>query len=402
MLGALALISHPWELIKSSYMLNVDVTRYGFTWGTIDCLLAGRPDISPAYARILVTLVTPVMVAACFRLLWLALGAARAKRGGGESSDESSDGDSSSGRSLSEAWASAKECHSTYYWLSDWEVLLYYYGACISSILSLYSCQGVDVVGSGTSYRAMLGATSWMGYWEADMDQQCFVGSHLLMALLLGLPALLWYGLYLPGSAMGYLYRHRGLRNQLTFRKMNGVMYTSFRRRCFLWSAVIFGRQLLLNSGPQVLVYFGSSIQLVTFAGVLTAFILAQLAYLPFTDLVANLLELVTMCTVLFTAYAALVIDTYHYMHGFVSAELTRAISAIIIVGNSLVMLATGRFLLFGALDYLRDLDVRELVAHKAQLVAAVLGRWRLRSSRMPAQRQGKQLQQHMLERGQS
>lgn len=119
---------------------------------------------------------------------------------------------------------------------------MYYYPGVTSSLLSIFSCMRLDVVPvaisdveSGTtllgSYAQYLIATQ--SYWTEDLSQVCFDGSHLVLALALGIPGLLLFSI---GSPLVLVYILRSYRKRiikgtrdLDQRKEYGLLVAPYR-----------------------------------------------------------------------------------------------------------------------------------------------------------------------------
>jgi hypothetical protein len=351
MLGLLALVYRPWELMESTFVSGVDVTRYSFTWASSDCLFTEMSGEYRSMARVLATLLVPLLLMGVFQLMWLALGAYRVGHpsSSGRLPEEQGEG---GGR-----WEGALKTMQQHGKLSSWQVLVYFYPSCISSILSVFSCKNLDVGAGTATYHRFLQAASLSGYWVEDYSMPCFTGQHLAFALAAGVLFLICYAFFLPGVNLLYLYQNHEKLHHPAFSMVNGVMYNSFRSRYYLWSGLTFARLFLLTAAPQLLLYFGSTTQLVAFILVLTVFTLVHLAYLPYRDRSTNLLHLLTLQAVLATAYAALVVDVQVARLGYVPPAVKSALNVLVIFINAGVIAALVLQIFVGAVDFVIQAD---------------------------------------------
>ena len=99
-----------------------------------------------------------------------------------------------------------------------------FFPSVVSSLFSIFSCFTGDKGDSGAADVAWLGLPASLSFgrpgdwWQMDMDQQCFQGSHRVLALALGVPGLLLVAAGIPAACAWWLSYNRHLLQEPQFK----------------------------------------------------------------------------------------------------------------------------------------------------------------------------------------
>ena len=104
------------------------------------------------------------------------------------------------------------------------------YPSITRSILQMFSCHQIR----GRSYLI------------ADVDENCFQGRHLALALGMGVPCVLLYVIGMPLAALAMLWRNKGrLHSRRTLFKL-GIFYVGYSESQWYWEAAVVLRKTLV------------------------------------------------------------------------------------------------------------------------------------------------------------
>jgi hypothetical protein len=93
-------------------------------------------------------------------------------------------------------------------------------------------------------------------YLIADFEEECFVGRHLTIALIMGLGQIALYAIGLPLLTYVFLWRHRHELDKHVVRFRYGLFFAGFRRERYYWECIVALRKeaivVLAVFGPQM------------------------------------------------------------------------------------------------------------------------------------------------------
>ena len=142
------------------------------------------------------------------------------------------------------------------------------YPSLCTNAFSIFSCKKIGI------YEYLL----------IDLDQQCYVGKHLVMVFAVGLPQLLIYTLGLPVLVLMFLLRNKNkLAKKATLTRW-GLYYRSYRRERFYWEIVITSRKIIVCMISILGRSMGPVRQLHTGLLVLLGYLVAEIVAQPYKE----------------------------------------------------------------------------------------------------------------------
>eukprot|EP00898_Chlorokybus_atmophyticus_P002171 jgi/Chlat1/2955/Chrsp2S04688 len=140
----------------------------------------------------------------------------------------------------------------------------------VSNIVSIFACRRVDHDISSDRYYQNAIAQGY--YWQQDLNEQCFAGTHLKHVLIIGVPGLLFYCLLIPGGVILWLWHKKRSLNKAHVVGALGVLYQQYRPTWFFWDGVLLLQKYLLIINSILLDKFGAQLQIsIAFAIILAS-----------------------------------------------------------------------------------------------------------------------------------
>ncbi|CAG9325839.1 unnamed protein product [Blepharisma stoltei] len=161
----------------------------------------------------------------------------------------------------------------------------------IETLFSIFSCREIN---SGE-------------YWlNIDLDIQCWDFDHIFYSYLIILPAILIWGVIIPGLWLIKLIRYKDRLQDTRVKLRYGFICSGYSKEFFYWEFVILYCKITLISFSVFLSNISISVQALAVTILLIFFIFLQIKNKPFTDKVLNDMELFSKATLLITICAGL------------------------------------------------------------------------------------------------
>ncbi|KAG2444135.1 hypothetical protein HYH02_009075 [Chlamydomonas schloesseri] len=117
--------------------------------------------------------------------------------------------------------------------------------------LSVFTCYGIDptpasAIAKGQMFWDRFLATWKYGYWIRDLQQECYTGQHLSVAVPIGITAVCLFCIVPPLLSFVLLWRRRNELSNPEVVKVFGFMYNRYKPAFWWWGSVLMLQQLLL------------------------------------------------------------------------------------------------------------------------------------------------------------
>mmetsp|Transcript_10898 Transcript_10898/g.21305 ORF Transcript_10898/g.21305 Transcript_10898/m.21305 type:complete len:1423 (-) Transcript_10898:160-4428(-) len=143
-------------------------------------------------------------------------------------------------------------------------------------------------------------------YLDVDLSIKCFDKLHLITSLSVALPAIIIWGLGVPGIILSYLFRNRKSLDDITMKCRFGFLYNGFKKSHFYWEFLIIYRKMLIIS---LVVFMGSgssASQALTINLALMSMLFMQYKGRPYSSKKLNRMELIAILAASITIYCGL------------------------------------------------------------------------------------------------
>ena len=166
-------------------------------------------------------------------------------------------------------------------------------------------------------------------YWVSGLLVRCWEGRHLTFALTLALPAIVIWGVGLPGVILGSIVRHRKKLRDISVKIRYGFLIKGYADSRYYWEFIIIYRKLLIIGIATFLSRIAKMTQALIALSVLVLSLVLQHHYKPYSHLSLNSMEqrsiLVSIATIFFGLY---------FLDGSLSAGLQNFFFAVILGAN--------------------------------------------------------------------
>ncbi|GAX80519.1 hypothetical protein CEUSTIGMA_g7957.t1 [Chlamydomonas eustigma] len=203
-------------------------------------------------------------------------------------------------------------------------VLFFLYPGTTISLMGLYQCPCAD--NGGGLYSEF--AIDKNCYYYLDYETVCYQGPHLYMALILGVPGVLFFSLGVPIVSAWFLRLNRYKHNRLDFASRYGFLYQDYTKTSYAWESAIMLRKLLVVVVSVFLTDIFQA-QLMTLNVIIVAALALQIFFKPYKAARMNLLEANSLICAAITFYTSSV-----FMVPGLSPMTQNGLSIIILVVN--------------------------------------------------------------------
>ena len=168
------------------------------------------------------------------------------------------------------------------------------------------------------------------GYWLIDsLDIPCWTYKHIQMVLLVSLPSILLWVLFVPLTVFIIMLKRRKLLTTDYNRVVFGFLFNGYKSDTFFWEFVILYRKILMICVSVFLNQVSTMVQALTIIFVLFIALYLQYSLKPYKIKQLNFMELEAVTTATLTIYCGL-----YYLSGGIGEYLQTLLFVFILGGN--------------------------------------------------------------------
>ncbi|KXZ55163.1 hypothetical protein GPECTOR_3g310 [Gonium pectorale] len=214
-------------------------------------------------------------------------------------------------------------------------IFFFFYPSVVQSLMTIFKCKEVDLP-SENPLASGLGLVT-DSVWSQDFGQSCYKGSHMGLAMGLGVPGVVLIAIGWPIiSALLMTHKLPGMKRIKFTESMTSFFLADFKKDYVWWESVVMLRKLAIAA--IVTFVDGSTsagVQLLLVVCIIAMAMGVHLMSMPYEHTYTNNLELTSLATLLFTLYFSL----YFSFSGSITDGGRVAISIIILVINICMVL---------------------------------------------------------------
>jgi hypothetical protein len=127
-----------------------------------------------------------------------------------------------------------------------------------------------------------IGPKKW--YFSVDLQVECYIGYHLTMVLLVGVPKVLLYIFGLPILGLYIMYQNHEKRSEAKIKYRYGLLYSGYRPGMLYWEVVTAFRKVFVAGLAVLASDIGVSMQIHVGMFVLMVFLCSHLTLKPYVE----------------------------------------------------------------------------------------------------------------------
>eukprot|EP00198_Chlamydomonas_reinhardtii_P008120 XP_001697457.1 predicted protein [Chlamydomonas reinhardtii] len=188
-------------------------------------------------------------------------------------------------------------------------IMFFYYPSVVQSLMTIYNCISVDSAVSANPLAVSAGLSTDK-VWSQDYGMMCYQGEHLALALGLGLPGLLIFGVGWPilsALIMTRFFACGGEGLAHSYRTTAEIRVADYKPRWIWWESAVMLRQLAIAA---VVTFVGGpsspTVQLLVVFCILTLAAVVQTLVQPYRSMRIGYLALASLYVLLATVYLML------------------------------------------------------------------------------------------------